>query len=504
MAQNTTPIEQVWATKGNLPYNAIVATADGKYPALDGSLITNIAGGGDMLKSVYDPSSKDASAFSMGNMDETLTAKILTNTERLQIAANVLKVSNVTTNLSVSRDGDKLEVVSSDGTNAALPLADTNNWGVMSDEMFVQHTENNDKVTNATHTGDVTGDTVLTIEVDAVDIPMLSATGTADGTTFLRGDNTWATPAGGGDVATDAIWDAKGDLAGGTGADAAARLAIGTDGQVLTADSLEATGMKWAAAGGGTVPDASETVRGIVELSTVEETATKGSDRVLTPDMAILIPHFSENVDMITKGATATNGTGASWNTLGWSQRFNFSAATPDGGYVYRWSDYSITRPAMGDTATIVDYINWDNRVVFSCFANVSQSSGLEGGETIFIDYGGTKNEQGNLTNKAIGFRLTGDAIYGMCHDGTTLTISTNTVTMPIRSTRHFMVISDGAGGIAWYIDGVLLEAVSSVAPTGTALTNDTITRYGMTQTGARTLPLASFDVSNPIISILK
>ena len=30
----------------------------------------------------------------------------------------------------------KLDVVSSDGTNAALPLADSTNWGVMSDEMF--------------------------------------------------------------------------------------------------------------------------------------------------------------------------------------------------------------------------------------------------------------------------------------------------------------------------------------------------------------------------------
>ena len=36
---------------------------------------------------------------------------------------------------------------------------------------------------NATHTGDVTGATALTIAVDAVDIPMLSATGTALGTT---------------------------------------------------------------------------------------------------------------------------------------------------------------------------------------------------------------------------------------------------------------------------------------------------------------------------------
>jgi hypothetical protein len=42
MTQPTARIEDVWAAKGNLPDNAIVATADGKYPALDGSLITGV------------------------------------------------------------------------------------------------------------------------------------------------------------------------------------------------------------------------------------------------------------------------------------------------------------------------------------------------------------------------------------------------------------------------------------------------------------------------------
>lgn len=42
--------------------------------------------------------------------------------------------------------------------------------------------------------------------------------------------------------------DAKGDLIAGTGADAFSRLAVGTNGYLLTADSAEATGMKWAAA----------------------------------------------------------------------------------------------------------------------------------------------------------------------------------------------------------------------------------------------------------------
>lgn len=50
---------------------------------------------------------------------------------------------------------------------------------------------NTAKVTNATHTGDVTGATALTIATAAVDIAMLSATGTPGSTTFLRGDNSW-------------------------------------------------------------------------------------------------------------------------------------------------------------------------------------------------------------------------------------------------------------------------------------------------------------------------
>ena len=44
--------------------------------------------------------------------------------------------------------------------------------------------------------------------------------------------------------------DAKGDLIAGTGADAFARLGVGTDGQVLTADSTAATGLAWATASG--------------------------------------------------------------------------------------------------------------------------------------------------------------------------------------------------------------------------------------------------------------
>ena len=69
---------------------------------------------------------------------------------------------------------------------------------------------------------------------------------------------------GAGDMTVDDAWVAKGDLIVGTAANTAAILTVGTNDYVLTADSAEATGLKWAAASGGgsalTVTDESGTV----------------------------------------------------------------------------------------------------------------------------------------------------------------------------------------------------------------------------------------------------
>lgn len=54
-------------------------------------------------------------------------------------------------------------------------------------------------------------------------------------------------------VAIDALWQAKGDLAVGTGDETADRLAVGANNTVLTADSAQALGVKWAALPAGTI-----------------------------------------------------------------------------------------------------------------------------------------------------------------------------------------------------------------------------------------------------------
>jgi hypothetical protein len=68
--------------------------------------------------------------------------------------------------------------------------------------------------------------------------------------------------------------DAKGDLVPGTGADTFARLAVGANDTVLTADSTTATGLKWAtpAAGGMTVIASGSLSSTSVSLTSIPQT----------------------------------------------------------------------------------------------------------------------------------------------------------------------------------------------------------------------------------------
>lgn len=78
--------------------------------------------------------------------------------------------------------------------------------------------------------------------------------------------------------------DAKGDLIAGTGADAFARLAVGTNGYVLTADSAESTGIKWAApAGGGKVLQVVYGSTDVFATTTSSTPATTNITATITP-----------------------------------------------------------------------------------------------------------------------------------------------------------------------------------------------------------------------------
>jgi hypothetical protein len=102
------------------------------------------------------------------------------------------------------------------------------------------------------------------------------------------------------DVITKEIFDAKGDLLVGTGSNTGTRVALGTNGYVLTADSSETNGVKWAAA----------PAVGSFETSIVFEGATADAFETTlqvtdpTADRTITFPDVSGTV--ITTGDSGT------------------------------------------------------------------------------------------------------------------------------------------------------------------------------------------------------
>jgi hypothetical protein len=101
------------------------------------------------------------------------------------------------------------------------------------------------------------------------------------------------------------IVDAKGDLIAATGADAVSRLAVGTNDQVLIADSTTATGLKWGTPSAGGMTLISET------------TASALSSLSLSS-----IPQTYKQLMLVWNGITHSNG------TTGFELRFNNTSTT--------------------------------------------------------------------------------------------------------------------------------------------------------------------------------
>ena len=138
-------------------------------------------------------------------------AETLTNKD-LSAASNTLGSANVEAAgaLMDSEVTNLAQVKAFDSTDYAAALGADDNYVTDAEKTVIGNTSGTNTgdnavnsnysglVSNATHTGDVTGSTALTIANNAVTNAKIAGTGTRNSTTFYRGDGTFAVPPGAG------------------------------------------------------------------------------------------------------------------------------------------------------------------------------------------------------------------------------------------------------------------------------------------------------------------
>jgi hypothetical protein len=151
----------------------------------------------------------------------------------------------------------------------------------------------------------------------------------------------------------DSIVDAKGDIIAATAADTVARLAVGANDTVLTADSTTATGLKWAsaAAGGGMTLLASGSLSGgSVNLSSISQSYKslvvfiRGASISATDELAFTVNNLSSAYEFYLN----TNGTVLSATSFGGygQQKLhtgNSLASNNDAHFAITFPDYTST-----------------------------------------------------------------------------------------------------------------------------------------------------------------
>ena len=142
------------------------------------------------------------------------------------------------------------------------------------------------------------------------------------------------------------VIDAKGDLLAGTAADTVGRLAVGTDGQLLAADSGETTGLKWTTPASG----------GLTLISTTSFSAVSS---VSLPDNT-----FTATYDnYLIKFSNVTSSANSSINV-----RMRASG-TDDSASNYRDQTLNVYSTTVAGVRT-VNVAQWNDLVYFNTFQN--------------------------------------------------------------------------------------------------------------------------------------
>src|SRR6185503_7331133 len=226
------------------------------------------------------PTGIDAAKLSSGVVSNTELDYLngVTSAIQTQIDAKVTGPgSAVSGNIAMFNGVSGKEIIDTGDNVISLGLAAQIQSGstvtTISDPDMIGFRKNSDGIKRKIAWADMFAKILAAIFSDAEGNPADVGT-TADGTSAYAARRDHVHGGGGGSVsvATDPIFDAKGDLPVGTAADTAAKLTVGANLQIIVADSTQTTGLRYATGLRELIQSATPSGTGVVTFSSIPGT----------------------------------------------------------------------------------------------------------------------------------------------------------------------------------------------------------------------------------------
>ena len=191
------------------------------------------------------------------------------------------------------------------------------------------------------------------------------------------------------------IVDAKGDIIAATAADTVARLGVGANNTVLTADSAEATGLKWAASGAGMTFIAAETFSAVSSVSFNNVFTSTYRNYLVLIDWVGTAGNSTKirlrasgsddtNSNYCTQRFIATNTSLGGYRVTGTAWEIMDQTAQANGGYMYFFNPQTSNKTA----GTFSGYSNGESAVDYIPGSNIFNATTSFDGFTFYPSSG--------------------------------------------------------------------------------------------------------------------